>query len=155
MTGEEPKQNGNDSKLHEANSKLTEAKTKLAEANSQLDQANNKRLIKIFIIVIIPAIIASFLSGKNSPPPEACDMNIAENRDFNKYYGILNTNTHFTTPNADYCDSNIIFKPVLPQAILNSHHTPSSFLTLAPFGTGKTVLRCEYYKSLSSNTYFK
>ncbi|CAF1022897.1 unnamed protein product [Adineta steineri] len=64
-------------------------------------------------------------------------------------------NNHFTTPNADNCTSTIIFKPALPQAILKPDYSASSFLTLAPYGTGKTLLRCEYYKSLRPDTYFK
>ncbi|CAF0899397.1 unnamed protein product [Adineta steineri] len=62
---------------------------------------------------------------------------------------------HFITPNADDCASTIIFKPALPQTILKPDYSASSFLTLAPYGTGKTLLRCEYYKSLRSNNYFK
>ncbi|CAF1022972.1 unnamed protein product [Adineta steineri] len=62
---------------------------------------------------------------------------------------------HFTTTSADDCTSTIVFKPILPQTILKPDHSASSFLTLAPYGTGKTLLRCEYYKSLQSDTYFK
>ncbi|CAF0899322.1 unnamed protein product [Adineta steineri] len=64
-------------------------------------------------------------------------------------------NNHFTTPSADDCTSTIIFKPSLPQTILKPDYSASSFLTLAPYGTGKTLLRCEYYKSIRSDTYFK
>ncbi|CAF0860238.1 unnamed protein product [Adineta steineri] len=64
-------------------------------------------------------------------------------------------NNHFITPNADDCASTILFKPALPQTILKPDYSASSFLTLAPYGTGKTLLRCEYYKSIRSDTYFK
>jgi hypothetical protein len=39
--------------------------------------------------------------------------------------------------------------------LLNSDNSASSFLTLARSGTGKTLLRCEYYKSLKSDNYLK
>ncbi|CAF1171870.1 unnamed protein product [Adineta steineri] len=117
---------------------------------------NFRRTVLICLAVFVSAISAMLISIYLKPSTaEECDMKKAENRDFNKYYGIVNMKNHFTTPNADDCTSNIIFKPALPQAILQQDHSASSFLTLAPYGTGKTLLRCEYYKSLRSDAYFK
>jgi hypothetical protein len=87
--------------------------------------------------------------------PSSCSMKIAENRDFTKYYGIVNMKNHFDTPNADECSSSIIFRPALPQMILKPDHSASSLMTLAKYGTGKTLLRCEYSRSLASNNYLK
>ncbi|CAF1463415.1 unnamed protein product [Rotaria sordida] len=72
------------------------------------------------------------------PPPVSCDMGIAENRDFEKYYGITDLKNHFTIPTADECSSSIIFRPSLPQMILKADYSASSFMTLAKYGTGKT-----------------
>ncbi|CAF0895418.1 unnamed protein product, partial [Didymodactylos carnosus] len=71
---------------------------------------------------------------KNRPPP-ACDMKIAENRDFDSFYGITGLKNHFTTPTADECNPNIIFRPALPQTILKTDNSASSFMTLAKYGT--------------------
>ncbi|CAF1022916.1 unnamed protein product [Adineta steineri] len=109
-----------------------------------------------FLVLLVAAVLGiSVLKYVKLSTPEVCDMKMAENRDFNKYYGILSMNNHFTTPSSDNCASTIIFKPALPQAILKPDYSASSFLTLAPYGTGKTLLRCEYYKSLRPDTYFK
>ncbi|CAF3899343.1 unnamed protein product [Adineta steineri] len=103
-------------------------------------------LLPIFYFIYI------HISGSYSG---TCDMQKAENRDFNKFYGIEDLRNHFTITAADACDSDILFKPVLPQAVLKADHSASSFMILAKYGTGKTLLRCEYYKSLNSNNYFK
>ncbi|CAF0899339.1 unnamed protein product [Adineta steineri] len=109
-----------------------------------------------FLVLLVAAVLGiSVLNYVKLSIPEVCDMKMAENRDFNKYYGILNMRNHFITPNADDCASTILFKPALPQTILKPDYSASSFLTLAPYGTGKTLLRCEYYKSIRSDTYFK
>ncbi|CAF0939429.1 unnamed protein product [Didymodactylos carnosus] len=76
---------------------------------------------------------------KNRPPP-ACDMKIAENRDFDSFYGITGLKNHFTTPTADECNPNIIFRPALPQTILKTDNSASSFMTLAKYGTGTSKL---------------
>ncbi|CAF1526630.1 unnamed protein product [Adineta steineri] len=82
-------------------------------------------------------------------------MSKAENRDFYKFYGISELKHHFLTPVADGCGSNIIFKSELPQAVLKEDHSASSFMVLAKFGTGKTLLRCQYFETLQPNNYFK
>ncbi|CAF5022342.1 unnamed protein product, partial [Rotaria sp. Silwood1] len=56
---------------------------------------------------------------------------------------------------ADACDAHIIFTPALPQKILTADKSASSFMILAEYGTGKTLLRCEYFKTLNSDHYFK
>jgi hypothetical protein len=62
---------------------------------------------------------------------------------------------HFTFATADECTAGIIFRPVLPQMILNADQSASSFMTLGKYGTGKTALKCEYFRTLSSNKYLK
>lgn len=104
------------------------------------------------IITLVSALL--IYNYKNHTLP-MCDMKIAENRDFDRYYGISDLKNHFTKPAADECDSDIIFKPAFPQTILKADHSASSFLTLAKYGTGKTLLRCEYTKRLPSNKYLK
>ncbi|CAF2445266.1 unnamed protein product [Rotaria sp. Silwood2] len=111
--------------------------------------------IKVIILSIFVSIIAILIKYGFFPSLDACNMKKAENRDFNEYYGIVNFKNHFTITSADECDSSIIFKPALPQTILKPDHLPSSFLILTSYGTGKTLLRCEYFKSLQSNNYFK
>jgi hypothetical protein len=96
--------------------------------------------------------ISDFIDSSYS---STCDMSKVENRDFNKFYGIAELKHHFITAVADGCSSNIIFKSELPQAILKPDNSASSFMVLAKFGTGKTLLRCQYFKSLQSNNYFK
>ena len=120
-------------------------------ANNDDNRQNSFKLAFIILSPMIVLIIYSWLNG----PSKTCDMSIAENRDFNKYYGIIGSKNHFTTPSADECSSNVIFKPALPQTILKSDNSASSFLTLARYGTGKTLLRCEYYKSLKTDNYLK
>ena len=87
--------------------------------------------------------------------PSSCNMKIPKNRDFNKYYGIIDMKNHFTTTAADECGPSIIFRPALPQMILQPDYSASSFMILAKYGTGKTLLRCEYFRSVSSNNYLK
>ncbi|CAF1241107.1 unnamed protein product [Didymodactylos carnosus] len=48
-----------------------------------------------------------------------------------------------------------LFRPALPQTILKADNSARSFMTLAKYGTSKTLLRCEYFKSLPSNNYLK
>ena len=104
------------------------------------------------IITLVSALL--IYNYKNHVPP-ICDMKIAENRDFDRYYGISNLKNHFTKPAADECDSDVIFKPAFPPTILKADHSASSFLTLSKYGTGKTLLRCEYTKRLRSDKYLK
>ena len=105
------------------------------------------------ILISFTAVIVAISMNIGQSP--LCDMCTAENRDFNRFYGIVNMKNHFTAPAADECDSSIIFRPALPQSVLKSDHSASSFLTLANYGTGKTRLRCEYYQSLNTLDYLK
>ncbi|CAF1125410.1 unnamed protein product [Adineta ricciae] len=86
---------------------------------------------------------------------ETCNMDLAKNRDFNRFYGLSNSGNHFTSLTNDACDSKIVVKSLFPPAVLKSDQPASSFIILSKFGTGKTSLRCEYLKSLSSADYFK
>ncbi|CAF3345083.1 unnamed protein product [Rotaria sp. Silwood1] len=97
------------------------------------------------------AIFSAFLYAYNSHE----DIVLSPDDIWLMYYGIEDLRNHFTIAIADACDSEIIFKPVLPQAVLRADHSASSFMILAKYGTGKTLLRCEYFKSLKSNHYFK
>ncbi|CAF1061383.1 unnamed protein product [Didymodactylos carnosus] len=121
-----------------------------------MNQDNNgilsSRKRTIVFILILALLVAYYVK---SPPPPACDMEIAENRDFNSFYGITGLKNHFTTPTADECSPGIIFRPALPQTILKADNSASSFMTLAKYGTGKTLLRCEYFKCLAANNYLK
>jgi hypothetical protein len=120
------------------------------QMNARRNENNNifNRLLQGgAILVALIAIFGYFSSDipiSSDIPKATCNMTIAGNRDFNRYYGLNNLKNHFTTPTADECDSNIIFKPALPQNILKADSSASSFVTLAKYGTGKTLLRCEY-----------
>ena len=109
-------------------------------------------LLSISVIPLVSYYIYAWISSSYSNP---CNMNNAENRDFNRFYGITELGNHFTQPLADGCNSNMEFKAVFPQAVLKSDKSPSSFMVLSKYGTGKTLLRCQYYESLESNSYFK
>ncbi len=74
-------------------------------------------------------------------------MRKAENRDFDRFYGITGATNHFTSQTADRCNSTIFFRPALPQMVLKFDNSASSFLTLAKYGTGKTELRCKCAQS--------
>ena len=117
------------------------------------DARNNSSYVWIILGLSIAAYFIFTLCSNSRP--NTCNMQAAENRDFNRYYGINGTKNHFTTPAADECNAHTIFRPALPQTILKSDFSASSFLTLAKYGTGKTLLRCEYVKSLKSNDYLK
>ncbi|UJR10828.1 hypothetical protein I4U23_015015 [Adineta vaga] len=106
----------------------------------------------ILVALFIYKVLSSYSKQSYFNP---CNMTIASNRDFHKYYGIENSRNHFTITTADDCDSQIIINSVLPQAVLKQDHSATSFLILSKFGTGKTLLRCEYFKSLSPTQYFK
>jgi hypothetical protein len=130
-----------------------------AATSKHIARRNNKNASKysfsnihIMLIIIIPVLCSYFYLHSG---PNTCHMKTAENRDFNRYYGIIGLKNHFTTPAADECDSSVIFRPALPQTILKPDNSASSFLTLAKYGTGKTFLRCEYSKSLKSDNYLK
>ncbi|CAF4217797.1 unnamed protein product, partial [Rotaria sordida] len=88
------------------------------------------------LIAILVLFIAYFVF--RSPPPVSCDMSKAENRDFEKYYGITGLKNHFTITTGDECSSSVIFRPPLAQTILKADYSASSFMTLAKYGTGKT-----------------
>ncbi|UJR10827.1 hypothetical protein I4U23_015014 [Adineta vaga] len=107
----------------------------------------------ISLLVLLIAYYAYYFNAVSTLTE--CKMSIASNRDFHKYYGIENSRNHFTITTADACDSQIIINSVLPQAVLKQDHSATSFLILSKFGTGKTLLRCEYFKSLSPTQYFK
>jgi hypothetical protein len=98
------------------------------------------------VLVLIIALIAY-------PDPPSCDMRIAENRNFDRFYGITGAPNHFSTQKADKCNSTIFFRPAFSKIVLKEDNSASSFLTLAKYGTGKTQLRCEYAKSLNSDLY--
>jgi hypothetical protein len=121
------------------------------DATNDRPGATNSFSYKYPVLIFILAMYCySWFSA-----PDACNMAIAENRDFNKYYGIIGSRNHFTSLAADECDTNVIFRPALPQSILKADNSASSFLTLAKYGTGKTLLRCEYFKSLKVDNYLK
>jgi hypothetical protein len=86
---------------------------------------------------------------------EACNMNKIENRDFHNYYGISESENCFKRQTAVECDSNFIFKSVLPPGVLKQDKSASSFMILSKYGTGKTLLRCHYFNNLQSKDYFK
>lgn len=115
------------------------------------DSDETTKIVPISIIAVLGFIYYYFYCG----PAATCDMTKAENRDFDRYYGLIGIRNHFTTPTADECDANVIFKPSLPQAILKPDLSASSFLTLANYGTGKTLVRCTYTQSLKSENYLK
>ena len=113
--------------------------------------ADEAGIVCILLTVVI-AIVSIIFYYKT---PASCYMSTPENRDFNTYYGITGMKNHFQIEKADDCNSMIVFRPSLPQMILKSDYSASSFMTLAKYGSGKTLLRCEYMKSLSSNNYMK
>jgi len=113
--------------------------------------ADEAGIVCILLTVVI-AIVSIIFYYKT---PASCYMSTPENRDFNTYYGITGMKNHFQIEKADDCNSMIVFRPSLPQMILKSDYSASSFMTLAKYGSGKTLLRCEYMKSLSSNDYMK
>ncbi|CAF1518294.1 unnamed protein product, partial [Adineta steineri] len=82
----------------------------------------------------IMSVPVSYLLFSDSTPP-SCNMKIATNRGFNKYYGIIDMPNHFTLSQTEECRTNIIYQPALPQMILNSDHSATSFMTLAGYGT--------------------
>ncbi|CAF0730069.1 unnamed protein product [Adineta steineri] len=108
---------------------------------------------KIILLGIVAlTILSPFL---NNQIPSSRDMKTDEKQNFSTYYSMIDTENHFTTTRADECGTRIICQSVLPQMILKPDHSASSFMTLAELGTGKTLLRCEYLRSLSSNDYLK
>jgi hypothetical protein len=124
--------------------------------NKTIDTNRCTSVMKTVVLILLPILIFSSMSyyiytSIYLSRFDTCDMNKAENRDFNKFYGITELKSHFTTSVADECNSNIIFQSIFPQTILKSDNSPSSFMILAKFGTGKTLLRCQYFKSLKSN----
>ena len=108
-------------------------------------------LVLWIAVPILLSVVAYFWSRSNP----SCDMQQASNRNFNNYYGIINMTNHFADPTADACNARIVFSAAMPQAILKADNTASSFLVLAKYGTGKTLLRCEYINSLSPEKFFK
>ncbi|CAF3942233.1 unnamed protein product, partial [Rotaria sp. Silwood1] len=92
-------------------------------------------IIYVISSLLLAASISVFYIFYSSVDLGVCDMKKAENRDFNKYYGIEDLRNHFTIAIADACDSEIIFKPVLPQTVLRADHSASSFMILAKYGT--------------------
>ena len=84
----------------------------------------------------------------------SCSMENAENRNFERYYGLGGQTNPFTKATADDCQSDIISRSALPKRILQPDNSASSFLILAPYGTGKTLIRCKYNQTLSPTKYF-
>jgi len=74
-------------------------------------------ILCIFLFLVCPFIVYCIYTYMNRPCSDACDMKKAENRDFNKFYGIDNFRNHFRIAAADACDSDIIFRSVLPQPV--------------------------------------
>ncbi|CAF1261255.1 unnamed protein product [Adineta ricciae] len=109
-------------------------------------------LSKGSIISIVLFVVGCFIYL--APKDVSCSMENAENRDFERYYGLGGQTNPFTKATADDCQSDIIYRPALPQGILQSDNSASSFLTLAPYGTGKTLIRCKYNQTLSPTKYF-
>ncbi|CAM4942885.1 unnamed protein product [Rotaria socialis] len=117
-----------------------------------------ENLLKIFVVLVclaVPSTDIYHFICKHALYADSCDMIKSQNRDFNKFYGIDYLENPFKRVNADEFGSDIIYKPVLPPAILQSDHSANSFLLVGKLGTGKTLLRCHYYKYLNSNEYFK
>lgn len=111
--------------------------------------------VLIGIAIIIPIVIAYVVYRNLNPGmPAACDMSRAKNRDFNNYYGVSTTQNYFSKHSADDCTSNVAFTLVLPQPVLKPDHSASSFMILSKYGTGKTLLRCEYFNRLNTSNYF-
>ena len=101
-----------------------------------------------FIILVLPLFCLYLYQTMTTNDPN-------ENLKFTTYYDMADLKRCFETEKTNDCDSMIIFRPSLPQMILKSDYSASSFMTLAKYGSGKTLLRCEYMKSLSSNDYMK
>ena len=101
-----------------------------------------------FIILVLPLFCLYLYQTMTTNDPN-------ENLKFTTYYDMADLKRCFETEKTNDCDSMIIFRPSLPQMILKSDYSASSFMTLAKYGSGKTLLRCEYMKSLSSNNYMK
>ncbi|CAF0729916.1 unnamed protein product [Adineta steineri] len=80
-------------------------------------------------------------------------MTNPENRNFNKYFGLTDAQNHFMTSTVDICDTRFLYKPTLPQSILKPNGSPSSFVILSPYGTGKSMLRCAYSMNLNSQCF--
>jgi hypothetical protein len=137
----------NDASVRAFFDRMVESITSVINTESLLSRNSLIALMSILIVIIGIIIFKR--------PPITCDMTLAENRDFDSFYGISGMKNHFTAPTADGCDSNIIFRPALPQSVLKADNSASSFMTLAKYGTGKTLLRCEYFQSLNSNDYLK
>lgn len=94
-----------------------------AQMNARRNENNNifNRLLQSGAILVV--LIEIFDYSSFDILKATCNMTVAENRDFNRYYGLNNLKNHFTTPTADECDSNIIFKPELPQTILKADNS--------------------------------
>ncbi|CAF3556925.1 unnamed protein product [Adineta steineri] len=86
-----------------------------------------------------------FFHFDSTPPSPSCNMVIPKNRDFNKYYGIIDMPNHFTPRQAEECHSTIIYEPALPPMILNSAHSASSFMTLAEYGTVLSMVMANHF----------
>ena len=120
--------------------------THAATQNSQLYRTGISG--KWIIILGLPLFCWYFYPTMTTNDPN-------ENLKFTTYYDMADLKRYFETEKTNDCDSMIIFRPSLPQMILKSDYSASSFMTLAKYGSGKTLLRCEYMKSLSSNNYMK
>ena len=113
--------------------------------------------IKILVIIILFQlfIICYFLCPEDSSYSNSHDKSQDAYNDFNSYYGISSSKNYFTIQNDNMCKSGIVFKSVLPSALVDLNNSPTSFMILSDHGTGKTFLRCLYLNNLQSNDYLK
>lgn len=134
---------------------------KLPHTPSQQQAPRNNitaNLFKIFVVLVCLAVPSTDIYRYFSEQvvySDSCDMTKLENRDFNKFYGIEHLENPFKRVTTDEFNSQIIYKPVLPPAMLQSDRSANSFLLVGKLGTGKTLSRFHYYKSLDSSKYFK
>jgi hypothetical protein len=131
-----------DAVLDGQNENHTETETSPPQQRGMLKTA-------LIIILLFLLVLHLYSTGTNDKKDTPEDLN------FSTYYGIADMKNYFETEKADDCSSMIIFRPALPQMILKSDNSASSFMALGKYGSGKTLLRCEYWKSLSSNNYVK
>ena len=97
-------------------------------------------------IVVIPFISYYIYTSLYSPNSDTCDMNKLKIEISTVFMVLVNIKNHFSTSIADECNCNVTFDAVLPQTVLKSDNSASSFMILAKYGTGKTLLRCEYFE---------
>ena len=109
-------------------------------------------MLKWFMVPVVILAVGIFI--KLMFYPESCNMDNPSNRDFNKYFGLTVAQNHFMTRSADECNIDYLYRPALPQAVIKPDRSSSTFVILAPYGTGKTMLRCAFDQNLDKR-YFK